>query len=154
MEDNLVNNEHNTAYIPGPYIACAMHVNYTDNSSNPTYSHELPQELVNLGITTDLWHQFINEANEELKFRWGPNIILSLFLCCIPIFCCNQYNKDIAHRMEIFCEKWNSSGRLPNGVSIRYDIQIKKFHIGGGDVVRATDLDTWHNLFFMANSNA
>jgi hypothetical protein len=148
MEDNIDNNEHKYEY-----IACEIHVNYTDKLSNPSYSHELPEELANLGMTIDVWYEFINEANEEVKYRWYPKIILWSFLCCIPMLCCNQHNKDISYRMEQFCEKWNKSGRLPNGVSIRYDIQIKKFYIGANDTVRVTNLDTWHNIIFMTTPN-
>ncbi len=149
MEDDLVNNEHKYQY-----IACEIHANYTDKLSNPTYSHELPDELANLGVTMDVWYLFINEANEELKYRWYPKNMLWLFLCCSKMFCCNQHNKDISQRMEKLCEKWNNSGNLPNGVSIRYDIQIKKFYIGGSDTVRVTNLDTWHNIFFMATATS
>ncbi len=148
MEENIVNNEHKSQY-----IACSIHVNHTGKFSNPTYSYELPEKLVQLGMTPELFNEFINEANEQVKLRWWPNMILWSCLCCIPIFCCNQQYKDVSHHMEQFCEKWNSSGRLPKGMKLIYDIQIKKFNIGGGGFQRMAEFDTWHNIFFMVTSN-
>ncbi len=148
MEDDLVNNEHKYEY-----IACEIHANYTDNLSNPTYSYELPEELDKLGMTIDVWYQFINEANEEVKYKSYPKNMLWLFLCWSKMFCCNQHNKDISERMEKLCEKWNNSGNLPNDVTIRYDVQIKKFYIGSSDTIRVNKLDTWHNLIFIATHN-
>ena len=147
MEDNLVNNEHKFEY-----IACEIHANYTNKFSNPTYSEELPEELQRLGISYDLWYQFIIEANEQVKFQWWPNIIFWSFLCGIPIFCYNQHHKVVSEKMEKLCEKWNKSGTLPDGLSLRYDLRIKKFYIGGGEVTRLTELDTWHNIIFMASN--
>jgi len=112
--------------------------------SNPEYNDSLPEELASLGMTGNVWQDFIRKANEAVKFQWGLGSI-----CC---FLCNAHNKAIAKNMEEFCEDtMSSASTLPTGVLLNYKMATEKIIVKASAADAAGNgatLETYHKLIF------
>jgi len=87
-------------------IICKISAKSENGFSDPTYSLNIPSELLSIGFNVEKWVNFINEANEFVKFRWCPDCAFWLLCLCLPFFC-NQHNKTVSRNMKRFCDKWN-----------------------------------------------
>jgi hypothetical protein len=122
----------------------SINANSETGFSNPEYSNTLPEELASLGMTGEVWQDFIHKANKSVKFQWGLGSI-----CC---FFCNAHNKSIAKNMEKFCEDiMSGTSTLPTGVQLNYKMTTEKIIVKTSVADAAGNgatLETYHELIF------
>jgi len=109
--------------------------------SDPKYSDVLPAPLAENGVTEETWSKFIAQANHSVKFDWNFASI-----CC---FFCNYHNKQVATKMENFCQ--DAKSLLPANMQVSYKTETEKTTVHTHDnygAGKGGQLNTYHKLIF------